>query len=122
MAMTRPEARETTGTLRETSGATVPVTTNSEAVGCWAAAASGNCSGWSTGNSAASGNGTTLGLGGATILEPSFGDGSFLVPLIERLVELQSGSPRERYVAVMEQNLYGVELDEIGRASCRPRV
>lgn len=48
-----------------------------------------------------------------TILEPSFGDGSFLVPLIERLIELRSGSPRERYVAVMEQNLYGIELDEV---------
>src|ERR1700724_2278096 len=47
-----------------------------------------------------------------TVLEPSFGDGSFLVPLIERLIELRSGSPRERYVAVMEENLYGVELDE----------
>jgi hypothetical protein len=60
MAMTRPEASETTGTLRETSGVTVPVTTNSEVVGCSAAAASGNCSGWSTEKRAASGNGTTL--------------------------------------------------------------
>jgi type I restriction-modification system DNA methylase subunit len=47
-----------------------------------------------------------------TVLEPSFGDGSFLVSLIERLVELRSGSRRERYVAVMERNLYGVELDK----------
>jgi hypothetical protein len=48
-----------------------------------------------------------------TVLEPSFGDGSFLIPLIERLIDLRSGSPRERYVAVMEQNLYGLELDEM---------
>ena len=33
MAITRPEASETTGTLREISGMTVPVTTNSEVAG-----------------------------------------------------------------------------------------
>src|ERR1017187_5863744 len=65
MAMTRPEASDTTGTLRDTSGVTVPVTTSSEVVGCWVAVASGNCSGWSTENRAASAKGTTLGLGGA---------------------------------------------------------
>src|ERR1039458_4708325 len=65
MAITRPEDRETTGTLRETSGATVPVTTNSEVVGCSVAAASGNWSGWSTEKRAASANGTTLASGGA---------------------------------------------------------
>lgn len=46
------------------------------------------------------------------VLEPSFGDGNFLVPLIERLIELQPGSPRQRYLAVMKHNVYGVELDE----------
>src|ERR1700735_652802 len=63
--MMRPEASDTTGTLRETSGVTVPVTTNSEVVACSVAAASGNCSGRSTEKRAASGNGTTLGSGGA---------------------------------------------------------
>src|ERR1700684_389742 len=78
MAMTRPEARETTGTLRETSGMTVPVTTNSDLVGCSAAAASGNCSGCCTENRAASPKGTTLAGGGSwaaastwTLLHPA---------------------------------------------------
>src|SRR5271157_2078666 len=77
MAMTRPEARETTGTLRETSGATIPVTTNSEVVDRETAAASGYCSGWSTANRLTSAPGTTLAGGGAsaasspcTLLQP----------------------------------------------------
>src|SRR5476649_392836 len=64
MATTRPEASETTGTLRETSGATVPVTTSSETEGRAAAVASGNCSGRSTLKRVASPAGTTLGGGG----------------------------------------------------------
>src|ERR1035438_4058783 len=78
MAVTRPEASETTGTLRDTSGVTVPVTTNSEVVGCWVAVASGNCSGWSTENRAAFAKGTTLASGGA----PCAGSASaFLQPV-----------------------------------------
>src|SRR5271166_3498992 len=65
MATTRPEASETTGTLRETSGATVAVTTNSEVVGCAVASTSGNCSGWSTVNRLRSTSGTTVAGGGA---------------------------------------------------------
>src|ERR1035438_5755410 len=66
MATTRPEARETTGTLREISGVTAPVTTNSEVVGCAVASASGNCSGWSTVNRLRSTSGTMLAGGGAS--------------------------------------------------------
>jgi hypothetical protein len=51
------------------------------------------------------------------VLEPSFGDGSFLVPLIERLVELGSGSERRRFERVMIENLWGVELDPGLRAA-----
>src|ERR1022692_4159941 len=66
MATTRPEASETTGTLRETSGVTVAVTTNSEVVGRAVAATSGNCSGWSTVKRVGSAAGTTLAGGGAS--------------------------------------------------------
>ncbi len=45
------------------------------------------------------------------ILEPSFGDGAFLVPLVERLIQLHEGSPAERLARVYERNLFGVELD-----------
>src|SRR5208282_1409234 len=66
MATTRPEASETTGTLRDTSGVTTPVTTNSELVGCAAAVASGNWSGRSTVKRLRSTSGTTLAGGGAS--------------------------------------------------------
>src|ERR1035438_319746 len=66
MAVTRPEASETTGTLRATSGVTAPVTTNSEVVERLTAAASGNCSGWSTAKSVMSTSGVTLAGGGAS--------------------------------------------------------
>src|SRR5271157_3112865 len=66
MATTRPEASETTGTLRETSGTTVPVTTNSEVVGCAVASTGGKCSGWSTVKRLRSTSGTTLAGGGAS--------------------------------------------------------
>lgn len=45
------------------------------------------------------------------VLEPSFGDGSFLVPLIRRFMKLHSGSAEERLGAVLEQNVFGVEID-----------
>src|SRR5580700_6521115 len=66
MATTRPEASETTGTLRATSGVTVPVTTNSEVVERSTAAVSGNCSGWSTANRLGSAPGTMFAGGGAS--------------------------------------------------------
>src|SRR5579864_1090661 len=65
MALTRPEASETTGTLRDTSGVTVPVTTNSEVAGRAVDVARGNCSGWSTLNRPGSAPGTMLAGGGA---------------------------------------------------------
>ncbi len=45
------------------------------------------------------------------VLEPSFGDGSFLLPLIRRFIELHEGTATERLHAVLSQNLYGVEID-----------
>jgi hypothetical protein len=46
------------------------------------------------------------------VLEPSFGDGAFLLPLIERLVALRGGGA-DAYRAVMRENLFGVELDPV---------
>ena len=45
ISTTRPEASEMTGTFRETSGVTAPVTCNSGAASCLAALTTGNCSG-----------------------------------------------------------------------------
>lgn len=45
------------------------------------------------------------------VLEPSFGDGSFLLPLICCLMECHHGTPTARLQAVLSENLYGVEID-----------
>ena len=45
------------------------------------------------------------------VLEPSFGSGNFLLPLIQRFMSLHSGSRSERLHKVLTQNIYGVELD-----------
>ena len=46
-----------------------------------------------------------------TVLEPSFGDGSFLMPLIEKFLPLYEGSVPERLDCILTRNVYGVELD-----------
>ena len=45
------------------------------------------------------------------VLEPSFGDGSFLIPLIAKFLPLYDGSVTERLGQVLSRNVYGVELD-----------
>src|SRR5208337_5627655 len=107
MTMTRPEARETTGTLRETSGATIPVTTSSEVVDLETAAASGYCSGWSTVNRLASAPGTTMAGGGAsaasspcTLLQPprvaSDAMNMKRTPILKRLLFISGTLPRPK--------------------------
>lgn len=46
----------------------------------------------------------------SVVLEPSFGNGSFLLPLVERLVELRGGGP-DAFSTVMSENVFGVEID-----------
>lgn len=45
------------------------------------------------------------------VLEPSFGDGSFLLPLLRRSVALHDGSPAERLRQALAKNLHGTEID-----------
>ena len=52
------------------------------------------------------------------VLEPSFGDGSFLLPLIEKFLPLYDGSLPERMEQVLNRNIYGVELDPVLHARC----
>jgi type I restriction-modification system DNA methylase subunit len=47
------------------------------------------------------------------ILEPSFGTGSFLVAVVERLMELGSGTERERFRRIMSKQVFGVEIDPV---------
>lgn len=52
------------------------------------------------------------------VLEPSFGDGSFVFPLIERLIALHSGTQEERLGKVLTENLFGVEIDPLLYEKC----
>lgn len=52
------------------------------------------------------------------VLEPSFGDGSFLLPLIEKFLPLYDGPLLERLDQVLSRNVYGVELDPALHARC----
>lgn len=45
------------------------------------------------------------------VLEPSMGDGSFILPLIEKFLSLYQGPIRERLDHVLTNNVYGVEID-----------
>ena len=45
------------------------------------------------------------------VIEPSFGSGNFLIPLIRRFMSLHTGSKSERLRKVLTQNVFGVELD-----------
>lgn len=47
----------------------------------------------------------------STVLEPSAGNGSFVIPLIERFLELHSGSIAERLSKVLSNNVFAVEID-----------
>jgi hypothetical protein len=46
------------------------------------------------------------------VLEPSMGNGSFILPLIEKFLSLYQGSIRERLDHVLTNNVYGVEIDQ----------
>src|SRR4051812_8648409 len=46
-----------------------------------------------------------------TILEPSFGDGSFLFSIIEKLLSKYDGDMVDRLEQIFANNIYGVELD-----------
>jgi hypothetical protein len=46
-----------------------------------------------------------------TVLEPSFGDGSFLIPIIEHFMARESGTVSARLGAVLTERVWGVEID-----------
>ncbi len=48
-----------------------------------------------------------------TVLEPSFGDGSFLLPLVESFLALYEGPLAERLARVLTENVWGVEIDPV---------
>lgn len=56
------------------------------------------------------------------VLEPSFGDGAFMLPLLHRLAEQHAGSAQERLTKALTSNLYGVELDKRLYRHCVQRI
>lgn len=56
------------------------------------------------------------------VLEPSFGDGSFIVALIDRFMRLYRGATSERLAKVLQRNIYGVEIDPSLYRSCLKKI
>ena len=56
------------------------------------------------------------------VCEPGFGDGSFVLPLVERLMALRAGSQAERLAAVLSENIVGAEIDPDLYARCLERL
>ena len=56
------------------------------------------------------------------VLEPSMGDGSFILPLIEKFMKLYRGDTKTRLAKVLQNNVYGVELDSTLYARCLDNI
>lgn len=56
------------------------------------------------------------------ILEPSMGDGSFILPLISRFMNLYKGSVEENLAKTLQNNIYGIELDETLYEKCLSNI
>jgi tRNA1(Val) A37 N6-methylase TrmN6 len=56
------------------------------------------------------------------VLEPSMGDGSFVLPLIEKFMSFYEGSTAERLAQVLTHNIYGVEIDETLYHTCLANI
>jgi hypothetical protein len=56
------------------------------------------------------------------VLEPSFGDGAFILPVLRRLVAVQPGNMTDRLAESLAHNIYGVELDGKLHRRCLQRI
>lgn len=56
------------------------------------------------------------------VLEPSMGDGSFIIPLIEKFMPLYDGTTTERLTKILTRNVWGVELDAELHQSCLDNI
>ncbi|MFL5805801.1 MAG: Eco57I restriction-modification methylase domain-containing protein [Roseiflexaceae bacterium] len=57
-----------------------------------------------------------------TVLEPCMGDGSFIMPLIEKFLPLYEGSLHQRLDRVLTENVYGVEIDSALYRRCLAQI
>ncbi len=56
------------------------------------------------------------------VLEPSMGDGSFVLPLIEKFMPLYDGDTQDRLEKVLTRNIWGVELDKELYEACLNKI
>ena len=58
----------------------------------------------------------------SVVLEPSFGDGAFLLPLIDKFLPLYDGPLPERLAQILTRNVYGAEIDPALYAQCLDNI
>ena len=56
------------------------------------------------------------------ILEPSFGDGSFIISLIEKFIPLYKGNINDKLDYILNYNIHGYEIDEFLYEDCLNRI
>lgn len=56
------------------------------------------------------------------VLEPSFGCGNFIITIIEKFVELYTGTIEDKLTQVLNNNIFGVEFDEELYLTCLENI
>lgn len=57
-----------------------------------------------------------------TVLEPSVGDGSFVLALIEKFLPLYNGPIHQRLETILKNNIFGLEIDQLMLNQCLERI
>jgi hypothetical protein len=57
-----------------------------------------------------------------TVLEPSMGDGSFVIPLIEQFLTFYDGPLQQRLDRILTQHVFGIEIDPALYARCLANI
>jgi hypothetical protein len=57
-----------------------------------------------------------------TVLEPSMGDGAFIIPLIEQFLSFYDGPLQQRLDRVLTQHVFGIEIDPALYARCLANI
>lgn len=58
----------------------------------------------------------------SAVLEPSFGDGSFILPLLDKFLPLYDGAISKRLDQILTRNVYGAEIDPALYAECLQKI
>ena len=56
------------------------------------------------------------------VLEPSFGNGSFIIPLIEKFIPLYNGTIEDKLEWILNYNIWGYEIDEEMYEDCLDKI